>query len=55
MNNGFEPSSVLMHLGLYYRPFMPLEPNSESREPYLFNKVPDYCQAQISNMLGIAR
>ena len=23
MNNGFEPSSVLVHLGLYYRPFVP--------------------------------
>jgi hypothetical protein len=36
MNNGVEPSSVLMHLGLCYRPFVPFETNSESREPYLF-------------------
>jgi hypothetical protein len=53
MNNRLEPSSVLMNLVLYYKPFVSLEPNSKSKEPYLFNKVPDYFQAQISNMLGI--
>jgi hypothetical protein len=53
LNNGFEPPPVLTHLGLYYMPFLSLEPESESREPYLFSKVPDYSQTQISKTLGI--
>jgi len=55
MKSGLDPSSIPMHLGLYYKTFLPLKPYSESRKPYPFNHFPDRTQAQIPNILGVGK
>jgi hypothetical protein len=50
---GFEPLLVPMHLGLSYRPLVSLKLEYELLESLQFNAVPDFPQAQISNILRV--
>jgi len=51
--NEFELSKVPTHLSHLNSPFLPLKPDSKSREPSPVYKFPDYPQAPIYNTLWV--